>query len=35
MYTHEDIIIPIIMSCRVSTPKAVKFRSTLATYSIE
>ena len=26
MYTHEDIIMLIIMNCRVSTPKAVEFR---------
>ena len=25
-YTHDDIIIPIIMNCRVSTPKAIEFR---------
>ena len=29
MYTHEDIIKPIIMSCSVPTPKAIKFRSEL------
>ena len=29
MYTHEDIITPIIMNCRVSTPKAIEFRSEL------
>ena len=29
VYTHEDIIIPIIMNCRVSTPKAIEFRSEL------
>ena len=29
MYTHEDIIIPIIINCRVSTPKATEFRSEL------
>ena len=29
MYTHEDIIMPIIMNCRVSTPKAIEFRSEL------
>ena len=27
MYVHEDIITPIIMHCRVSTPKTFKFRS--------
>ena len=26
MYTHEDIMIPIIIDCRVSTPKAIEFR---------
>ena len=26
MYTHEGIIIQIIMSCGVSTPDAIKFR---------
>ena len=29
MYNHEDIITSIIMHCRVSTPKAIKFRSKL------
>ena len=29
VYTHEDIIMPIIMSCRVSTPEAIEFRSKL------
>ena len=29
MYSHENIIIPIIMCCRVLTPKAVEFRSEL------
>ena len=29
VYTHEDIIIPIIMNWRVSTPKAIEFRSEL------
>ena len=27
MYTHEDIIMPIVISCRVSTPEAIKFKS--------
>ena len=27
MYAHECIIIPIIMHCRVSTPKSIEFRS--------
>ena len=26
MYTHEDIIMPIIMNCRVSAPKRIEFR---------
>ena len=30
VYTHEDIIIRVIMSCRVSTSEAIKFRSELA-----
>ena len=29
MYTHECIIIPVIMHCRVSTPKSIEFRSKL------
>ena len=29
MYAHEDIIIPTIMHCRVSTPKEIEFRSKL------
>ena len=29
VHTHENIIIPIIMSCRLSTPKAIEFRSRL------
>ena len=29
MYAHEDIITPIIMHCRVSTPKRIKFKSKL------
>ena len=29
MYAHECIIIPVIMHCRVSTPKSIKFRSKL------
>ena len=29
MYTHEDIIMPIIMDCRVSTPEAMEFISKL------
>ena len=29
MYTHEDMIMNIIMSCRVSTPEAIEFRSKL------
>ena len=29
MYAHEDIITPIIIHCRVSTPKTIKFRSKL------
>ena len=29
MYAHECIIIPIIMHCRVSTPKSIEFRSKL------
>ena len=29
MYSHEDIIMPIIMSCLVSTPEAIEFRSKL------
>ena len=29
MYTHEDIIMPLIMNCRVSTPKAIELRSEL------
>ena len=27
MYAHECIIIPVIMRCRVSTPKSIKFKS--------
>ena len=26
VYTHKDIMVPIIMSCRISTPKAIEFR---------
>ena len=29
VYTHEDIIMPIIMSCRVPAPEAIEFRSKL------
>ena len=29
MYTHEDIKIPVIMSCRISTPEAIKYKSGL------
>ena len=29
MYAHECIIIPIIMHCRVATPKSIEFRSKL------
>ena len=29
MYAHEYIIIPVIMHCRVSTPKSIEFRSKL------
>ena len=29
MYTHEDIITPIIMHCTISTPKTIRFRSKL------
>ena len=29
MYTHEDIITSIIMHCKVSTPKAIEFKSKL------
>ena len=29
VYTYEDIIVHIIMNCRVSTPKAIEFRSEL------
>ena len=29
MYTREDIIMPIIMDCRVSTPEAMEFISKL------
>ena len=29
MYAHECIIVPIIMTCRVSTPKSINFRSML------
>ena len=29
MYAHEDIITPIIINCKVSTPKALEFRSKL------
>ena len=29
MYAHECIIIPVIMNCRVSTPKSIEFRSKL------
>ena len=27
LYAHEDIITPKIMHCKVSTPKAIEFRS--------
>ena len=30
MYTHEDIITPIIMNCRVSAPKRIEFRYEIA-----
>ena len=29
MYAYECIIIPVIMHCRVSTPKSIEFRSKL------
>ena len=29
VYTHEDIMMPMIISCRVSTPEATEFRSKL------
>ena len=29
MYTYEDIITPIIMLSRVSTPEAIEFKSKL------
>ena len=29
MYAYECIIIPVIMHCRVSTPKSIDFRSKL------
>ena len=29
MYVHEDIIMPVIMHCRVATPKSTEFRSKL------
>ena len=29
MYIHEDIVTPIIMHCKVSTPKEIEFRSNL------
>ena len=29
MFAHECIIIPVIMHCRVSTPKSIEFRSKL------
>ena len=29
MYTHEDILTPIIMHCKVSTPKPIGFRAKL------
>ena len=29
MYAHECIIIPVIMNCRVATPKSIEFRSKL------
>ena len=29
VYTHEDVIMPIIMNCRVSTTAAIQFRSKL------
>ena len=29
MYAHECIIIPIVMHCRVSTPKSIEFKSKL------
>ena len=27
MYAHESIKIPVIMHCRVSTPKSIEFKS--------
>ena len=27
MYAHEDVIIPIILNSRISTPEAIKFKS--------
>ena len=30
MYAHECIIIPVLIHCRVSTPKKIAFRSKLA-----
>ena len=29
MYTHEDVITPIVMYSKVSTPEAIEFRSKL------
>ena len=29
MYTHEDIITPVVMYCRVAIPKSIEFRSKL------
>ena len=29
MHAHECIMIPIIMNCRVATPKSIEFRSKL------
>ena len=29
MYAHEDIIMPVIIHCRVATPKSIEFRSKL------
>ena len=29
MYTLEDIVTPIIMCCRMSTPEAIEFRTRL------
>ena len=29
MYSHENVVMPTIMCCRVLTPKAIEFRSEL------